>query len=85
MFGSVTLMGVMLAYTADEDKENPAPGFHIQPRVIGDRVQRSLEKLLADGAIKPFVGRVVGFADLPDALDEMDMRLTMGRTVVTIP
>jgi NADPH:quinone reductase-like Zn-dependent oxidoreductase len=85
MFGSVTLMGVMLAYTADEQAENPAPGFHIQPRVIGDRVQRSLETLLADGAIRPFVGKVVGFADLPDALDEMDMRLTMGRTVVTIP
>jgi NADPH2:quinone reductase len=85
MFGSVTLMGVMLAYTADEHGENPAPGFHIQPRVIGDRVQRSLEKLLADGAIKPFIGKVVGFADLPGALDDMDMRLTMGRTVVTIP
>jgi NADPH2:quinone reductase len=85
MFGSVTLMGVMLAYTADERRENPAPGFHIQPRVIGDRVQRSLEALLDEGAIRPFIGKVVGFDELPDALDDMDLRQTMGRTVVTIP
>jgi NADPH:quinone reductase-like Zn-dependent oxidoreductase len=85
MFGSVSLMGVMLAYTGDPAMENPAPGFHMQPRVIGDRVQRELEKLLAAGSIKPFVGKTVGFGELPDALDDMDLRLTMGRTVVTIP
>lgn len=85
MFGSATLMGVMLAYTADPALENPAPGFHMQPRVIGDRVQRELEKLLAKEAIKPFIGKTVVFAELPDALDDMDLRLTMGRTVVTIP
>jgi len=85
MFGSVSLMGVMLAYTADPEMENPSPGFHLQPRVIGDRVQRELEKLLALGAIHPFIGKTVGFDELPDALDDMDLRLTMGRTVVTIP
>jgi NADPH2:quinone reductase len=85
MFGSVTLMGVMLAYTADLERENPAPGILIQPRVVGDRVQRELEKLLAQGKIRPFVGRVASFAELPEALDEMDRRLTMGRTVVLIP
>jgi NADPH:quinone reductase len=85
LFGSISLMGVMLAYTADPAMENPAPGIHIQPRLIGDRVQRELEKLLAAGAIKPFIGKTVGFNVLPAALDEMDLRLTMGRTVVTIP
>ncbi len=85
MFGSISLMGVMLAYTADPAMENPAPGIHLQPRVLGDRVQRELEKLLAAGAIKPFIGKTVGFDELPDALDNMDLRLTMGRTVVTIP
>ncbi len=85
MFGSVSLMGVMLAYTADTAKENPAPGIRIQPRVVGDRVQRELEKLLNARSISPFIGKTVSFGDLPDALDDMDLRLTMGRTVVTIP
>ena len=60
------------------------PGIHIQPREVGDEVQRALDDLLAQGRIKPFVGKVVGFEELPAALDEMDQRLTMGRTVVRV-
>ena len=84
MFGSISLIGVMLAYTADPRMEHPGPGIHIQPRDVGERAQRALEDLLAQGRIKPFVGRVVGFEELPAALDEMDQRLTMGRTVVRV-
>jgi hypothetical protein len=32
--------------------------------------------------IRPFVGKVVGLKELPAAVDKMDQRLTMGRTVV---
>jgi NADPH2:quinone reductase len=82
MFGSISLIGVMLAYTDDPAMENPIPGIHIQPREIGERAQRELNDLLAQGKIKPFVSKVVEFGELPAALDEMDQRLTVGRTVV---
>lgn len=82
MFGSISLIGVMLAYTADPRMENPLPGIHIQPRDVGDRAQAALEELLTQGRIKPSIGKVVDFEELPAALDEMDRRLTMGRTVV---
>jgi NADPH:quinone reductase len=84
MFGGISLIGVMLAYAADPRMENPMPGIHIQPREVGDKAQRALDDLLAQGRIKPFVGKVVGFEELPAALDEMDQRLTMGRTVVRV-
>jgi NADPH:quinone reductase-like Zn-dependent oxidoreductase len=84
MFGSISLIGVMLAYTADPRMANPLPGIHIQPREVGERAQSALQGLLAQGRIKPFVGKVVGFEELPTALDEMDQRLTMGRTVVRV-
>jgi NADPH2:quinone reductase len=84
MFGSISLIGVMLAYTADPNMENPLPGIHIQPREVGEKAQRALDELLAQGRITPFVGKVVGFEDLPAALDEMGQRLTMGRTVVRV-
>jgi NADPH:quinone reductase len=84
MFGSISLIGVMLAYTADPRMENPLPGIHIQPREVGEKAQRGLEDLLAQGLIKPFVGKVVAFEELPAALDEMDQRRTMGRTVVRV-
>lgn len=78
----ISLIGVMLAYTADPRMENPLPGIHIQPRDVGDRAQAALEELLTQGRIKPSIGKVVDFEELPAALDEMDRRLTMGRTVV---
>ncbi len=83
-FGSVSLMGVMLAYTADPKGENPYPGIHITPRRVGERVQHSLEALLAAGKIRPVVGSVVNFDSVPAALDLMDQRQTTGRTIVTL-
>jgi len=82
-FGSVSLMGVMLAYTNHPEGENPAPGIHITPRSVGERVQHSLETLLAAGNIHPVIGKVMRFEEVPAALDEMDQRLTMGRTIIT--
>jgi NADPH:quinone reductase len=84
MFGSISLIGVMLAYTTDPAMENPLPGIHIQPREVGAKAQRALDDLLAQGRVKPFVGKVIAFEELPAALDEMDQRLTMGRTVVRV-
>lgn len=84
MFGSASLIGVMLAYTDDPNMENPFPGIHIQPRALGEEVQHSLEGLLKERRIEPFIGKVVDFEELPSALDEMDRRQTVGRTVVRV-
>lgn len=84
LFGSLSLVGVMLAYAADAQGENPAPGIHLTARVVGERVHARLEALLDAGKIKPFVGKVVDFAELPAALEAMEDRKTMGRTVVVL-
>jgi NADPH:quinone reductase-like Zn-dependent oxidoreductase len=34
--------------------------------------------------IKPVVGRVVGFEDLPEGVEAMAERRTVGRTIVTV-
>jgi NADPH2:quinone reductase len=84
MFGSVSLIGVMLAYTDDPDMLNPLPGVHLQPRSVGEGVQRSLADLLARGQIEPVVGSIVAFEELPHALEQMEQRRTIGRTVVRL-
>jgi NADPH:quinone reductase-like Zn-dependent oxidoreductase len=84
MFGSASLIGVMLAYTADPEMENPFPGIHIQPRKLGETVQQSLNDLLLQGRIQPFVGKTIAFEELPNGLEDMDNRRTVGRTVVTM-
>lgn len=83
-FGSVSLMGVMLSYATDPRALNPAPGIHMTPRSVGEAVQRSLVELLAAGRIRPFVGAVAPFEELPSALDRMEDRHTMGRVVITL-
>lgn len=84
LFGSLSLVGVMLAYAADAAGENPAPGIHLTPRAVGERVHGQLCAWLAQGRIKPFVGATVDFAQLPAALEDMEERRTMGRTVVVL-
>ena len=52
---------------------------------IYDRA-RDLVRLAEDavaGRIRPVVGREVSFAELPAALDEMEQRRTVGRTIAT--
>jgi NADPH2:quinone reductase len=43
-----------------------------------------LVDLLRAGKIRPIVGEVVSFDRLPEALEKMEARSTMGRVVVQI-
>ena len=49
LFGSISLIGVMLADTADSTMESPLPGIHLQPREVGEEAPRPREDLLAQG------------------------------------
>ena len=83
-FGNLASGGVLLSYTADPVAVRRATGFNVTPRSDGDRVHEHLLALLAAGEIRPVVGRVVDFSDLPTALDAMEDRRTTGRWVVRI-
>ena len=81
-FGNTSLAGVLLSYTEDAAAARRASGFNITPRNVGDDVHAQLVEMLGAGTIHPVIGRVVDFEDLPAALDEMEDRETIGRTVV---
>ena len=83
-FGNVSIGGVLLSYRSDTSQTKRATGFNVVPRIVGDEIQRSLESLLEAGKIRPIIGRTVDFADLPAALDDMEDRKTIGRTVVML-
>jgi NADPH2:quinone reductase len=82
-FGNFSLVGVILAYS-DPALLPPGSGFNPTPPHVGKEVHAHLVELLRDGRIRPVVGRVVPFEQLPDALEEMEARVTMGRIVVQI-
>ncbi|MGP0031399.1 MAG: zinc-binding dehydrogenase [Acidimicrobiales bacterium] len=69
-----TLVGVDLGgYPRDVMQQ-----FHVE-------THDALTELLADGRYRPIVDQRVGFGEVPDALEELAARHTIGRTVVEIP
>jgi len=84
LFGNFALLGVILVYTRTPEAVKQATGWNFMPRSVGDEVEVELETLLARGAIRPVIGRVVGFDEVPAALEAMEARQTMGRTVVEV-
>ena len=89
-FGNFDLLGVILAYVEPELVPYvgdfvpvPVPRFNPPTTDIGRRVQERLVEMLAAGTIHPVVGATVPFEGLALALEEMEARRTVGRTVVT--
>jgi NADPH2:quinone reductase len=82
-FGNFSLVGVILSYM-DPALLPPGSGFNATPAEIGEQVHVHLVDLLRAGKIRPIVGEVVSFDRLPEALEKMEARSTMGRVVVQI-
>jgi NADPH2:quinone reductase len=89
-FGNFDIVGVILAYRPDAVGPGivlpvpvPVPRFNAPPASLGERVQAALLDLLAAGKIKPIVGRTVPFEHVPQALEDMESRGTIGRVVIT--
>jgi NADPH2:quinone reductase len=89
-FGNFDLVGVILAYVDEESLPSvgnfvpvPVPRFNPPTTEVGREVHTHLLQLLAAGAIRPVIGNVIPLEELARALDEMESRSTVGRTVVT--
>jgi len=84
--GNLKLCGVLLAYQAPEAVEflKIGMGWNFAPEKLGERIMREVIELVLAQKVKPVIGKVVDFADLPAAIDAMANRRTVGRTVVTL-
>jgi NADPH2:quinone reductase len=80
VFGNFDLCGVMLSYRSDG--RPIAVGINPWPRSTGEAVQRHLVELLQAGAIRPVIGRLASWRDLPSELALLAGRTTTGRTVI---
>jgi NADPH2:quinone reductase len=84
--GNFKMCGVLLAYQPPEAIEflKTAMGWNFAPQSLGQRIMDEIVDLVLGGKIRPVVGQVVGFGDLPAALDAMANRQTVGRTIVMV-
>jgi NADPH:quinone reductase len=84
--GNLKLCGVLLAYAQPEvaTMVKQAMGYNFLPRSLGEHITASVIELVRSGAVRPVVGKVVGFDDVPAAIDAMAHRETTGRTIVSL-
>jgi len=85
--GNFSVCGVMLNYQSDDMVAvvKGAMGWNVAPTALGERITAEVVDLVRAGTIRPVVGQVVDFEDLPAAIDAMADRRTVGRTVVLLP
>ncbi|MDQ1461338.1 MAG: NADPH:quinone reductase [Actinomycetota bacterium] len=84
--GNFKLCGVLLAYQAPEMAEmlKTAMGWNFATSEVGAKIMREIVELVVAGKIKPVVGETIGFDDVPAAIEAMESRQTVGRTIVML-
>jgi NADPH2:quinone reductase len=84
LFGNFSLVGVCLAYVDDPLAVKAAVGSNFLSRADALTLHDRVLGLVSSGDVKPVVGLDVPFEDLPQALDAMEQRRTVGRIVVRV-
>ena len=84
LFGNFSLVGVCHAYVDDPVVFKRMSGFNFPAHHDGERLHAELLALFTAGKLRTVVGREVPFHELPTALDAMEQRQTVGRTVVRL-
>jgi NADPH:quinone reductase len=76
---NIDVIGVAGSW-ADESYRRVS-GVNLFPRRVGEQVEEDLERLLNAKSIRPVIGRVTSLEDIPEALEDLKARRTMGKTV----
>ena len=82
--GNIDLVGVMVAWVDKVDPGMRRFGFNPYGRDVADEVHADLVRLVADGSVRPHVGRRITMEDAGAALDDHRARRSVGRTVVEV-
>ena len=82
--GNIDIVAVMLAWAESVDPGMRRFGFNPFGRDVADEVHSDLLGMLADGRVRPYIGRRVTMAEAGAALDEHEQRRSVGRSVVEV-
>jgi NADPH2:quinone reductase len=82
--GNIDIVAVMLGWADSVDPGMRRFGFNPFGRDVADEVHADLLRMVADGTIRPYVGRRVTMEEAGGALDDHEERRSLGRTVVEI-
>lgn len=81
--GNFDVIGVLLSY---QPAAAPMRAFGMNPfgRDVGDEIHGALRALVAEGTIRPAIGRRVSMAEVAQTLEDHEDRKTQGRSVVDV-
>jgi NADPH2:quinone reductase len=84
--GNLKLCGVLLSYQEPDALAfiKTGMGWNFIPREVGSRIMDEIVSLVRAKRIRPVIGRVVDFEEIPAAIDAMARRDTVGRTIATV-
>jgi NADPH2:quinone reductase len=84
--GNLKLCGVLLAYVQDEMAAmlKRGMGWNFASNRLGEAITRKIVELVLDKKVKPVVGKVVEFEEIPAAIEAMANRETVGRTIAKL-
>lgn len=86
LMANIRLCGVTLAYADDglRSMVKSAMGWNLASGRQGAAIMHEVVDLVEQGAVRPVVGEVVGFDDLPAAITAMAERKTTGRVIAMV-
>jgi NADPH2:quinone reductase len=84
--GNLKLCGVLLAYQDDATRElvKTAMGWNFPPAEHGARIMQEIVDRVRAGRIRAVVGSVVGFEEIPAAIEALAGRETTGRVIALV-
>ena len=82
--GNFKLCGVMLNYSGDDmiGMIKTGMGWNVSPTSLGARIMADIVELVRGGAVRPVIGDVVPFEELPSLMAAMADRRTTGRAII---
>jgi NADPH2:quinone reductase len=84
IYGNFDLVGVCFAFV-DSPRATRPFGMNFLSSARGIDIWDRVLHLARAGTIRPVIGRQIEFAEVPAALEALERRETMGRTVVRMP
>jgi NADPH:quinone reductase len=84
--GNLKLCGVLLAYAEDDMAQmvKTAMGWNFASGELGESIMREIVGLVLSDQVRPVVGQVVDFTEIPAAVEAMANRATSGRTIAMV-
>jgi NADPH:quinone reductase len=84
VYGNFSLVGVCLAYVEEPVGFRQFTGCTFVSHSDGEKVHEMILRLIRDGQVRPVVGQVVPFEQIPRAMEAMRTRQTAGRVIATL-